>query len=138
MIDRTITCKKARTSDSLIHSMCECVCACACACARGECWGLSSRSDGGVVYHRSESCSRDEVEVDEIQLEDDKEAAGDGLKETASSQGDDVQFIKEEESQQQQRGTKRARSPDKDEKRRSVIRTALPPVSLVWVVARCA
>ena len=42
-----------------------------------------------------------------------------GANDTSSSQGDDVQFIKEEDTQQQ-RGTKRARSPDKEEKKRSV------------------
>ena len=41
-----------------------------------------------------------------------------GANDTSSSQGDDVQFIKEEDNQQ--RGTKRARSPDKEEKKRSV------------------
>merc|ERR1740128_1473675 len=68
---------------------------------------------------QSEEASKDEVKVEEIklELEDDKDAAGDGPKggDTASSQGDDVQFIKEEETK---RGTKRARSPEKEEKKR--------------------
>ena len=42
-----------------------------------------------------------------------------GGNDTTSSHGDDVQFIKEEEKAQQ-RGTKRARSPEKEEKRRLV------------------
>ncbi|XP_043238720.1 heterogeneous nuclear ribonucleoprotein U-like protein 1 isoform X1 [Amphibalanus amphitrite] len=80
----------------------------------------SEPADNGAAQEepmdQSEDTSKDEVKVEEIQLEDDKEAAGDGPKDTSSSQGDDVQFIKEEG--QQQRGTKRARSPDRDEKRR--------------------
>ncbi|XP_037091309.1 heterogeneous nuclear ribonucleoprotein U-like protein 1, partial [Pollicipes pollicipes] len=57
-----------------------------------------------------------EAKVEEIHLDDDKEAGGDGQKNATdgSSQGDEVQIIKEEEK----RGIKRGRSPDKREEKR--------------------